>query len=747
MKKIFLYGTLLFAVWVMVSCQENEWDEGEGDGYVSLSIDLPSAESTRAISAEEFDPCAIRIYKTDGAKELIRHYHSIKDVPTRLWLKNGNYLVTVTCGDSTVSKPTERVRTRLQDCCFTGEQAFEIQSGQGNNVTVTCTPKETIVEVYFDRSIDATYDTYRVCAMIRDTFSMEDMDDGTVPYYNYTSNERVYFLVPDDADTLSYCFWGTRNDTTDTHNHYSMAFEEGKKAGYCYRLTFKYSADAEGSLDFDVSVNTAQEVLAGYFLGINPDPTPEISGNGIAGAPYVYQGGDTPAEYTLTSSKYEIKSVSIKVGSSTATRAVFEEDMPLFTVYVSAPTQYADEGITLDVTNKQAVKLILSPVFFNKYISGGESLVTITARDNADQDGIAEARMVSSGVSSLASLPSAQDKWNAKGEIAAYVYIPSPTEVKIEYREKDVQPAWTSCDATTSGGTNIYTAQVTGITAGHTYEYRLVVNGEQTGATRTTAISGGWQIPNGGFEIWGKGGKNGNVICPYDGGDQWWDTGNHGSSTMSVNVTTEEKQGKKGSAAYLNSQLVVIKFAAGNIFVGKYIDTEIKSLSETNGIIEFGHPFTPEYRPKKVTFWYKGTVGTIDRTDGKDAPVKKDDSDVAQFYVLLCSNMTGPHIVYTGDVSTFMNFDISTISYTSAANPDINSRNDKTDGHIVAKAVWENTESKSDWTLIEIPLTYTEYADEMPNYILVTASASKYGDYFAGSTSSDMYIDEVTFEY
>ena len=270
-----------------------------------------------------------------------------------------------------------------------------------------------------------------------------------------------------------------------------------------------------------------------------------------------------------------------------------------------------------------------------------------------------------------------------------------------------------------------------------------MVNGQQAGTIRTTAIANGWQIPNAGFELWETASKE--MVNPYiTGGEQWWDTGNHGSIKAGINVTTEEKQGKKGSAAYLNSQKAAIlgigKFAAGNIFVGEYLGTV-----GTNGVIGFGKRFTPDYRPKKVKFWYKGTVGTIDEAD-KSAPVAKNDKDVAQFYVLLC-NMGGPHIVNTDDTSTFMNFDTSTISYCTNLDKS-NSKNDKTDGHIVAKAIWENSESKSDWTLMEVTLEYTDdYGEEIPNYILVTASASKYGDYFTGSTASDMYIDEVTFEY
>jgi hypothetical protein len=45
-----------------------------------------------------------------------------------------------------------------------------------------------------------------------------------------------------------------------------------------------------------------------------------------------------------------------------------------------------------------------------------------------------------------------------------------------------------------------------------------------------------------------------------------------------------------------------------------------------------------------------------------------------------------------------------------------------------------------------IPLTYRS-TTRIPRYVVVAAAASKYGDYFTGSTSSVMYVDEFQFIY
>lgn len=50
-------------------------------------------------------------------------------------------------------------------------------------------------------------------------------------------------------------------------------------------------------------------------------------------------------------------------------------------------------------------------------------------------------------------------------------------------------------------------------------------------------------------------------------------------------------------------------------------------------------------------------------------------------------------------------------------------------------------ETIKDYTSFTIPLQYRDYSTK-PTYILIVASASKYGDYFTGSTSSVLLLDE-----
>ncbi|MDE6779533.1 MAG: PCMD domain-containing protein, partial [Alistipes sp.] len=394
------------------------------------------------------------------------------------------------------------------------------------------------------------------------------------------------------------------------------------------------------------------------------------------------------------------------------------------------------------------VILTLGEAFFSR-MPGGENTFTITAFDTDGIEGERESTVRTQGTTAFAET----DRWNARGEMTALIFDNAATNVAIRYRKVGATQ-WSTAAATLSG--DACTAVCEGIAAETEYEYQLVIDGRATGAARTAATGSGAQIYNAGFETW----TGSSPLLPYtSAADQIWDSGNHGSATLNKNVTTNEPDARPGSAgrtsAKLQSQFVSLfgigKFAAGNIFVGKYCGTD-----GTNGIIGFGKPFSFDYRPKALTFWYKGNIGTIDRV-GSNAPagVGSGSSDIAQVYICLCK-MDGPHIVATSNASTFLSLPSKTMSYTTADMSDMTDdkakrlANDRTDGKVIACGVWEpdNSTQYPEWTKITVELEYyDEYEGEVPTYLMLTASASKYGDYFTGSTSSVMYLDDVELVY
>lgn len=74
--------------------------------------------------------------------------------------------------------------------------------------------------------------------------------------------------------------------------------------------------------------------------------------------------------------------------------------------------------------------------------------------------------------------------------------------------------------------------------------------------------------------------------------------------------------------------------------------------------------------------------------------------------------------------------------------------NFQTDPNIIAYGELPTTDcvTTSDWKEFTIDLKYRDLTRK-PKYIIVVASASKYGDYFTGSTGSLMYVDDFELIY
>ena len=170
---------------------------------------------------------------------------------------------------------------------------------------------------------------------------------------------------------------------------------------------------------------------------------------------------------------------------------------------------------------------------------------------------------------------------------------------------------------------------------------------------------------------------------------------------------------------------MVIKLAAGNIFVGAFGGT-----SGTNGKVNMGRAFTFNAKPTALRVWYKGNVGS---------------SDKGRIFVCL-TNMTKAgctyHVVNTGDIDKTTFSPDEEFLYTNRNDPST------LEGHIIGYGDLLIEQSQSSWTSVDIPITYRDkYASEKPNVLILTASASYLGDYFKGSTDSNLYLDDIEFIY
>lgn len=683
----------LLAVSCVKSSDEQVLEMSGDEGVLALSLDFGTKAAADINPDESF---ALRIYQyttgTDGetAKGLVRKYTALADIPQYIWLMKGSYSISVEAGDKEDASFDKKY--------FTGVQDFEVVPQKIATVDLECRMENISVATSYAASVVTKFTGgYYTYVSAADEFDLAAAESGKVPTLKYESDRTGYFMLPEGCTSLCWYFCGTDDEDNTVTQTGRIA---DVKPLTLYTLKFAYSKDAGGNLVIEATVDTSVDHREDN-IPFNPDPV--VKGDGFdVSEPYNYTSGertyiitalDTISEMLLVTAD---ESIDLLAGTRSGIRA----------------------GITVAQTSGKEYRVTLSYDFFNT-LAGGTQEITFRIKDASGGIGIIPATYGIQGVNAVA--PQDYDLWNNTADFSATVFG-SPANVEIAYRETDGE--WSKFAASVAGSANTFKAVATGFAAGKTYEYALFIGGAAVGKTLTVTTPAGAQIPNAGFEEWML--QDGKVWCPFSSlSNAYWGSGNDASAGLlgiDSNLTVSSDDVRPGStgtkSAYMHSIKASVfgigKFAAGNLFVGAF--GEIKG---TNGLVDFGKPFTFTARPKALRFWMKNNCGTINEGN------KATGTDLNKIFVCLCDR-TGPYRVDTSDESTL--FD------------PVN------DTSVLAYGVRESYESLGEWTLIEIPITYKD-ADTVPNYLILTYTCSGYGDYFCGSTDSWMYVDDVELVY
>ncbi len=295
----------------------------------------------------------------------------------------------------------------------------------------------------------------------------------------------------------------------------------------------------------------------------------------------------------------------------------------------------------------------------------------------------------------------------------------------FEYRRADSNE-WTKVPTewiTHNGGS--FTGRLIHLDAQTQYVARAVSDQESSVEVEFTTGQE-LQLPNSQLQDWWKDGK---VWNPWvEGEASFWSSGNRGACTLgeSNTVPMESSSSPTGYAgAILNTKFVGIsilgKLAAGNLFAGDFVRVD-----GTNGVLAFGREFRA--RPTKLKVRLKYTTAPI--TDvGKDTPdgIVKGQNDIG--------------IVWCALADWDVQFEIRT-------NPTNRKLFSRDDAGVIAYGEFTSAQTIEDYIDVEIPLEYVDTNRE-PKYIVITASASKYGDYFTGGRGATLYIEsyELLYDY
>lgn len=284
--------------------------------------------------------------------------------------------------------------------------------------------------------------------------------------------------------------------------------------------------------------------------------------------------------------------------------------------------------------------------------------------------------------------------------------------------KKNSESDWTTVsqsDVNVSGTS--FSATVSQLSPDTQYDIKVSVDGKEMSSASfdTTPAT---PLENGSLDNWHNVDKLWN---PWEeGGQSFWDTGNKGATTISDSnsIPTDETCNGSGKAASLESKYLVLKFAAGNLFTGSYVKTV-----GTNGVLSFGRPFSAF--PSKLRFNYKYTSNTIDKVGDDAFQYLKGRPDSCHIYIAL-TDWDEPLEIRT--------------------RPAERQLFDKNDSKVIAYGEYIQGSTTSSYQQKDIILNY-KYNNRTPKYIVVVASASKYGDYFTGGVGSKLWLDNLELIY
>ena len=740
MKKLYIAFVGMACLCLACSRDDRALLDGEGTLRLRAQVNDEVQIISRAGAPEgETSPeeelkknCRVRIYK--GEKLIYKHagWDATLQEPG-LSLSSGAYRVRITSGDS--------VDASFDKKYYEGNKSFEIHQAQTTPVEVVCNVMNTLAKVVFDASLEPYLEKGEVSVAV-------DVDGGslTYPYQKEAAEAKTgYYSLPQGKEYLICTFTGVaKNGRKFTQTN---RIESAKKSTL-YTLTYKISdletpappTDEGGAfIDLKVdetplakkeeeiliyqrpqfrAVNQSEEVemKQPWFLELNSQIQPEVK---------IYTS--TPlAEASVTSE------VFTKLGLASAELNLMDE---------ATRVELQEKGIM--VTSQEKLLTMNWGNSLNDLLKEeGEHHIIYKATDTA-VEGNAAARTntidwtisVSNANIRAVNIPYPYQIWADRVTLYAEVIegrTPAPdAQLSFRYRKKEDSNWIDNIQAKLGENKKTITSdEIKGLTPGTTYEYQVLEGDKVSNQTCEFTTEAALQLPNSGFENWSGATP---MLIHGSGEEMFWDSGNHGSSLFSlaaVDLTTKASDFKvEGNySAKLESKKVVVKFAAGNLFVGSYLKTD-----GTDGILGWGRPW--KSRPLAL----RGYVRYMPKAcENEKFP---DGMDRGIIYVAI-GDWTGaeydknwPIVIQTKKPDTEL-FNPEKGSYTG-------------DGIIAyGEKILQGEVKGADGGMIEftIPLDYRSY-ERMPKSIIVVASASQYGDYFIGGIGSTMWLDDLELIY
>lgn len=712
-----LYGTaaLLIGTVLLVgtSCSKDNRVGGDGEGKLSLGIVFDSktiegAESKSAVTKAEPD-YAVSVRDSQGRK--IRQYKTKAEVPAEIWLQTGDYTIEVVSGKDEVAA--------FDSPYFLGKEEVSIIPNQPQTVQVSCKLANAKVTVECSDRIKSNFRSF-VVEIGPSPTKMLSFDETATQTGYYKTEEGA------GATVLNWNMVAVTNSgrevtregyfTAEPQRHYNVEFDltgggEGGEGGWEFLEEITVNEDVTGVDDpIEIPLKRLPQIK-GIDFDIKQD--------------YFILIGNTPELKIELTGTPTIDSVGVMHDCQYLLDKGIPTDFKLLTISEGAKNQLNAQGFTWTVSaDNKSIVVDLTALIPKLGESTSHFEFGVKDETGKRNKGTLTLMIIDSDVITVSVTNALADIWG--GHIVArgkWTSAGNPGNLAFEYK-KESESSWTKVTegiTVDNAGTGEFSAKLRGLTPGTKYNYRASSNnipGNQQTVTTENAI----YIDEMNFDNWYKGGTSWYATSQsaFEADSYWLDSGNGGTSSSlggGVNPTEPEtvdvyKAG--GKAVKMSSKVVSIakQFAAGNIFTGRFKEVTISPMGAK---LDFGRPYTA--RPTKIRGYFKYIPAAVTHPYPAGG-LNTGDMDYCNIHVALC-DWNEPFHASTGD-GRFPDFEAS---------------------DVIAYGAFSTNETISNYTAFEIEIEWRD-PTRRPKYIVFAASASKYGDYFAGGEGSVLWLDE-----
>lgn len=717
-----LPGTLLLALSGCVA--DAPFAAGEGELRMRMVI---NSELTRAETEEASlgDDCSIYIL---SGENILHKFEGIANLPSSLALRSGHYTAEAYAGVKSYASFTDKY--------YKGAQEFDITTGV-TSVVLNCRISNVAAQVNAATIDPDMIKNYKI-TVGTSKGSLEFTDE------NISLETIGYFTMPEDETALTYTVEGENADGVAFSKSGTIA---NVQPAHLYSLNLSYNPDFEeyGGSYITVTIDQS-EILIESEVEIYG--APEVKGMEFELDKQINGAKGSFTEKLVRVRAYgDLKSLYVDGGDNITFfdhadgRAISSIDLLSPNTSESNKNSMREAGIewTPYESGNGMTKgyLKFSAAFLNSLpVADTEYCITITAGDSRGKSTVGRLRIANTDAAVVIDDPVIVVPVDQTADLMAVGATTAVIPVTladadvvnpvVQYREAGTADEWQEVPVVSTRASVNTTVTLTGLKPGVRYEYRAAAEGFAASESFFITTESKFIIPNASFEEWGTySGKNTlgmtkDMIIPAAGdrADAFWESGNGAGMVVLTDKSTDMVHSGTYSAK-LASTAVMGNFAAGNVFTGVFGKA---TLSPLGAQLTFGRPYNGSH-PTALKVWANYRPGTVNY---ESTYIAKGATDHGQIYCALSTEAvaidTGAGKMFNPDADCIVAYGEQT--WTSAFGPD--------------GALEE----------ISIPLTYKSHAKTAkPLYLIIVVSASKFGDYFSGSSSSVMYLDDFELVY